>query len=430
MKSRIQDCEWLRTGRLAGISFIALLSLTDARMCRAATPDYVMENETVPDSVENLPGNMDYGFTRETRPEHVFTQVQDEIEEKLPPLPDFFRDTDLKLRVRSYYFDRNNASASDNLAWALGGWVDYLSGWAFGRFRLGATWYTLQKLYGPKDKDGTLLLKPDQSGFDVLGQAFAEVKLGEGTMVRVFRQAFDFPYLNRRDDRMVPVTYEAYVIEHKLVSPVDWVVGHVRKIKPRDSHRFRSMSEAAGADGTDDGLTMAGLHYRMNEHIDIGLIEHYAWNVMNTLYVEGNAVIRAEKELPLRFSLQYTDQRSIGSAWLGYFQTRHLGTQLSVSWQGLIVSVAGSWTDENRGIFKPYGGSPSYLSSMIADFDRAGESAWGIAISYDLQDLDWLNGLSLFILYARGYPSTDAPDQAEWDVTLDFRPTRGKLEGL
>ena len=42
----------------------------------------------------------------------------------------------------------------------MGGALMYKSGWFLDRFRMGAAFSTAQRLYGPKDRDGTLLLKP------------------------------------------------------------------------------------------------------------------------------------------------------------------------------------------------------------------------------------------------------------------------------
>jgi hypothetical protein len=50
---------------------------------------------------------------------------------------------------------QSDTTASE--AWALGGWLDYKSGWLADVFRLGATGYTSQPLHAPETRDGTLL---------------------------------------------------------------------------------------------------------------------------------------------------------------------------------------------------------------------------------------------------------------------------------
>ena len=76
-------------------------------------------------------------------------------------MPSFWRGTRLAVKPRSYYFDRDR-DIGDSVAWALGGSLEYLSGYWHQRLRVAATLHTSQKLYGPGDKDGTLLLKRGQ----------------------------------------------------------------------------------------------------------------------------------------------------------------------------------------------------------------------------------------------------------------------------
>ena len=94
------------------------------------------------------------------------------LEEGLENLPPFIRDTDLNLRFRTFYFDRENPNETQNEAWAIGGWLEYRSGWLADTFAIGAVGYTSQPLHAPDDKDGTTLLAPGQEGITVLGQAY------------------------------------------------------------------------------------------------------------------------------------------------------------------------------------------------------------------------------------------------------------------
>ena len=91
-----------------------------------------------------------------------------------------------------YYFDRENHVAlpkSDNEALTLGGSLAYQSGWWAHIFRLGVEGFGSQKLYGPENRDGTLLLLPGQASYAALGRAYGEVKYAEYTAT-LFRQLF------------------------------------------------------------------------------------------------------------------------------------------------------------------------------------------------------------------------------------------------
>ena len=116
----------------------------------------------------------------------AFTALRDSLRESLKPeletLPPFFRDTEVGLNLRMYYFDRENHVAppkSDNEALALGASLAYQSGWLAHILRVGVEGFGSLKLYGPESRDGTLLLLPGQESYLALGRAYGELKYAE-----------------------------------------------------------------------------------------------------------------------------------------------------------------------------------------------------------------------------------------------------------
>jgi hypothetical protein len=71
---------------------------------------------------------------------------------------------------------------------------------------------------------------------------------------------------------------------------------------------------------------------------------------------------------------------------------------------------------------------------MEKDFNRAGEKAWLLGLSYDFQD--YVKGLSATFNFARGTDAVDpatksgVPDENEWDITFDYRIQQGPLRGI
>ena len=135
--------------------------------------------------------------------------------EKAPPkeAPDkelhpFFRDQTLKLNLRTYYKYNDKFDDSVSEAWTVGGSLSYKTGYLFDHLAFGAAVYTSQPLYAPDDRDGTLLLKPGQKGYDVLGQLYGEIKVLPDNFLRFYRQEYDTPYMNKNDNRMTPNTFE------------------------------------------------------------------------------------------------------------------------------------------------------------------------------------------------------------------------------
>ena len=64
-----------------------------------------------------------------------------ELDERLKTLPPFFRDADVFVNFRTYYFNRHKPDDTDNEALATGGWLGFRSGWLLDMFAVGATLY-------------------------------------------------------------------------------------------------------------------------------------------------------------------------------------------------------------------------------------------------------------------------------------------------
>ena len=209
------------------------------------------EDRPTPASVKERQGPLRDAFRRVLRKKPMFPRFH----ELLEPLPPFFRESELVLKPRMYYFDRQNSDRPDGEAWTYGGALAYRSGWLFDTFALGAEGYTSQPITGENEKLTGLLEGND--GYAELGQAYGEFRYRE-QYLSVFRRRLDLPYVNAQDSRMTPTTFEAYTLRGKVPGSLDYVAGHVAKIKPRNEDQFLTMTERAGATGSE-GLNMAGL---------------------------------------------------------------------------------------------------------------------------------------------------------------------------
>ena len=209
--------------------------------------EVISVEEPNPSSVDEVTTPMERSF-KEKPPEPVLFPG---LKEKLKDTPAFFRDTKLNLNIRTYYFYRDKFDDSKSEAWALGGALSYQSGWFLDRFSVGAALYTSQPLYAPDNRDGTLLLKPGQEGYTVLGQLYGRVKLFEDNFISIYRQTYNTPYINMNDSRMTPNTFEGYTFQGayggKEGAPgFKYGGGYIDKIKERNSDEFVSMSETPG----------------------------------------------------------------------------------------------------------------------------------------------------------------------------------------
>lgn len=344
----------------------------------------------------------------------------------------FIDDLKFEVHPRFYYFHRDVEGEGIQESAAFGGEMGLETGWYNDWFRIGLTGYTSQKIYGPSDRDGIGLLAPGQDGYTVLGEAYVDVKLNK-SLLRAGRTRIDVPYINALDFRMTPQTFEAVGGRVGEFENLKLGVAHIFKIKGRTDTDFESMSEAAGVVGKERGVSAISLRYNFSEDCYIALTEQYGWDMFNTLYIEGERLIEFSDRFKLRMGAQFTDQRSVGSELLGDFSTQAAGVKLALQYCNLTTAISYQWTGDGNDILKPWGGTPAYNSSIIQDFDRAGEQSLRIGLNYDLAP-HGLEGVSIDTAWIMGdTPDSGkhaSPDQDEFDFTIDYRPDMELFDGV
>lgn len=346
------------------------------------------------------------------------------------------KDTQFDVHFRSYYFDRRNFDRSQNQAWAIGGWAELKTGYFFDRLALGATAYTSQRLYGDKDKDGTLLLEPGQQGYTVLGEAYADFRIADDVNLYAGRKGYDTPFINRNDTRMTPNTFEAIVLQGKAKleggddgATLKYGAGYFSKIKERNSEDFVPMSVDAGAT-VDRGVFTAGTLYEKG-NFSIGAIDYYCADIINIGYVEAKLKLAIHDDFQPRFAAQFTDQRSTGADLLqgDSFSAQQFGLKAELPVKQALFTTAFTHAAGGANLRSPWSGYPGYTGVQVQDFNRAGESAFLLRAGYEFKDL---KGLSAYALAVLGTDPQGAGQyrQNEYDLNLQWAPPEGALKGL
>src|SRR5436190_4696005 len=260
----------------------------------------------------------------------------------------FLRDTDVKLHLRLFYFNREKPDDSENEALAFGGWVGYKSGWLLDTFAMGATLYGSAPLYAPTDKDGTLLLKPGQNGYYVPGEAWGALRYQDYALLKGYRQLVDQTYINPQDNRMTPNTFEGLTLGGR-VGFAQYLAGYLWNIKTRNSDTFVSMSSAAGVKGEHEGVGLAGVRLTPLKDLRIDVSNQYGTNLFNTLFAQVDYLQPLGKDWKLRLGAQITDQRAVGNAFLTsaaekYWAVQVGGARVQVIYRELTLTTALSIT--------------------------------------------------------------------------------------
>ena len=396
--------------------------------------EIILLEQPFPSSVDEDVTPIEISFREKVFPPAMFLSLKQQLKDA----PAFFRDTQLDFNTRSYYFYRERFDDSFNEAWAMGGALSYKSGWFLDRFGMGAALYTAQRLYGPKDRDGTLLLKPGQHGYTVVGQIYGKVKLLDDHFINLYRYEYNTPFINKNASRMTPNTFEGYTLQGTIggddTPEFRYVGGYITKIKERNSDDFIWMSRAAGV-SPKRGVGMAGGLFTFGK-FSLGAFNYYSQDVINIFYTESRYSFPITEKFGALFAFQFTDQCSMGSDLLqGKFSTNQVGVKGEVSYGGAVLAVG--YTHANRGadLRNPWGANPSYTAVQVQPFNRASEQAIISRLVYDFSRLG-LEGVSGSVLFVQGWDRIDPatknkePNENEFDADLQWRPKWPFLEGF
>ena len=371
-----------------------------------------------------------------TPPEALFIPLREQIS----TLPPFLGDTDLKLHFRSYYFNRTKPDDTINEAWAFGGWIGYTSGWLLDTFAMGVT----------LDGSAPVSMPPDR-GWRPAPQAGPGRLLRPGRGVgrpplRGLRAPQGRPSAGRSDLHQLPGQPDD--AEHLpgcdaggKVSWVEYLGGYLWKIKPRNADEFISMSQQAGAKGSNDGAGLIGVRLTPLEGLRIDLSNQYGVNTFNTFYGEAEYLWPLGEDWKLRVGTQFTDQRAVGQALLApaegkYWATQTGGARLQPIYRQLTVTGAFGITGSGNTIQTPWGSYIGYLSLIDQDFDQARQKAVLIGAAYDFSKLI-ATGLRGNFNFAWGWdainPSTwgqgSQPGGVRFHRRLSSSPDRGPPAG-
>jgi outer membrane OprD family porin len=349
----------------------------------------------------------------------------------------FLRDTELKLNNRTYWLKLRKFDGRDAEALTSGGYVSYQSGYAGDVLQLRGVIYTSQPLFAPAGAGATLNLEPDGSQITTLGQANARLKFA-GQELSAGRELIRTAFINPNDNRMIPITVEGLILVPEHNEELDYIASYLWRYKPRDSEDFIAFS-APFAIEQDEGVLINGIRHRSSS-LNYGVVNYWIKDTLNTAYGEFDYLLPfggGTDGPSYRISVNDLDQRSVGESLIPGppFNTYQASARLLTSYQGFILTTALSTVGEEADVRDPFGNLPVYTSLHQASFERAGEDAYLVTLSYDFSRLG-IEGLKFLVGWGQGIdavnPRTDAPepDRDVLNLRFDYEPHGGPLEGL
>jgi hypothetical protein len=337
------------------------------------------------------------------------------------------RDSEVTLHLRSYYFDRLNPGDVQSVAWAIGGWAGYKTGWIADALQFGIVGYTSQRLWGPEDKGGTGLLVTPQDPYSALGQAYVSLKLWEqvatGGRFMVYQ-----PEISPADIRMTPVTYQGGSVGG-TVGGLNYFGAYLNGTKQRTDEKFLNFVEAAKIDSpTSEPMWLLSFAGEPVKGLGLRVSSYYVPNVLNSTFTDVQWLTALGGGDRMRLSAQAMYQTSLGDNLLQGkpFNTYTMGFKAEYMPGAATLTMAYQQTGRGSNYNTPYATWAGYPSMIVKDFDLAGMQAWLLAASYDFAGVG-APGFALNGGIAHGTnvinPSTQAeqPNWTEYDLTADYR---------
>lgn len=335
-------------------------------------------------------------------------------------------DATATVHLRSFYMDRTNPTLPNYVVWAGGGWIGYQSGWLYDTLQIGAVGYTTQPLWAPPSTSGTQLLKTGQYGFFILGQGYASVR-AKGQTFTAYRQLIDELEVNPNDDRMIPITFEAYALRGRL-GPIDYFAGYVAAIKPKDYWTFINMAERAGAPNHNAGMGLFSLKYGAVDDLRLRASVYYVPDTLTSTYGDIVKTFTIIDDLKFRFASNVMVQGSNGLNLLTGrpFSTWSAGVRTDLLWKEFSLWGAYTQTGSAAAYRAPYGQWIGYTKQIALDFNRANERAFQVGITYNFIGVG-IPGLTFLASGTFGSGALDAatglplPQNNEYDFDLIFQ---------
>jgi hypothetical protein len=390
--------------------------------------------------------------------------ISDWMRKQLQDSPPFMRDTQLIFKPRTYFLYQESTpggqtGGSDSTtggtdsttggstpkideAWAIGGSLEYKSGWLDDHFRVGAEYFGSWPLYTGPNAGDTKLLTSSGSSYTVLGQAYVQIKYWDQVLT-AGESEYGTPYVNRQFNRMTPNTFEGVSLKGSVTGlrgkDLDYLVGYLSKIKERNSDELVPMSQVLGTADNYYGTYLAQFLFSA-WGASIGLAEYYTENNLNIFYAEATWTPEVRGNYGLKVSVQYTNERSVGTGFVGDFLENtplaaNVGLRGTFSYERSVLTLAYSITGSQGGIVSPWGTNPSYTDGSLRNGNRSNEQAALLSYSYDFKSLG-LPGLSTVVIFSYGWNAKDPttsqglPNEYELDLVADYKVPTGTFKGL
>jgi hypothetical protein len=250
----------------------------------------------------------------------------------------------------------------------------------------------------------------------------------------------DTPLINRRDNRMIPITFEGATIRSDTGKDArfEYIAGYLSRFRPRDSNDFDFISQGFATNDVDAGTPFGWFRYRPNANLSFAAENYWVEDTINTGYVEAIYKFPRRASGPqFELAANLITQNNVGDQLTGppTFFTYQGSARLTVDFGDLALLFVASTTGKQNDINFPLGTKPNYTDLQQLSFDNAGEEAAGLGATLKLDKIG-LKDVTATAWFVWGWdaidPTTNAslPNESELNLALRWQPTEERWKGL
>jgi len=338
---------------------------------------------------------------------------------------------------------------------AIGGYFGFESG-LFYHFSVGATFYTSQPMFhNPFDEGGLQLLKDDQDGYSILGEAFVKWEYKQN-IVKIGRQRLNnYGFLSDHDIRMTPYTYEAAIFENRDLENITLRAAAVSGVKTLTSTAYIDFinaskdllreqtveqnpirgdynpayyDESRNYIGPEENLYLGSIVYK-DKQINLELWNYYVNDFVNIFYAQGSYSFQTGNFYN-SMGAEWVKQDDAGDHVAGTINTYAYDLMLKSTYDNLSLQYVFSKVKYDESsldggtIIDTWGGGMLYSGLIYNGADQGGTIGHSLSVGYNFESSD----LSILLTAA----SFDLPnnitdifadqDNHEYDLILKYAP--------
>ncbi|MEA3373457.1 MAG: OprD family outer membrane porin [Campylobacterota bacterium] len=299
----------------------------------------------------------------------------------------------VKGSVKLFYYDLDLENLPESYATSLGGHLQYTTGnWNELYAKVG--FHTSNAIGSKQNEALTFLFNNDKeaSSFTAVSESFLGYRRNQ-RVLKVGNFRLNTPMMNDDTSRIVPWSYRGIAFTSTPRAGIRIQLNHITHTRSYTSDSYKKES----ASGTiEDGVTMFGLHYDVNQELSLFGFYYYAPKLFDTFVAQADYKYPVDEDLFFCLGAQYIKsgnggEYAVTESLRGGDEIDLVALRISTETENWDIGLNYSQNFGISGLLKGYGGSTKlFTTSMIASGrGNFKPETWMLSTAYDFPVYEW-----------------------------------------